>query len=877
MARKERKQTIQSRILKANLILILIPMGLLGILSIAQLSNLGQTIGLDGQLALKNEGVNALQAKAADVGAYANTYLSQVVADLDRIANYERDLFSGNINVTGTRLSFNQDGTPTLPGGSNSSRYRNNKVNTTYSDFVNISTLDTFNRSFVNKSAYLDYVCDPVYSGNNNTYTSILIGFEQGGISRVFPYIQGGRTAGIDMRNAQWYKDAIAAGGAVVYNKVYLSTFVTGPVLMIAKAVKNYSGPFLGCVGIELELSGLRVDINQTKVQKTGYVMLVDTNGSAIAHPNLTSTVAYRNVTDLENNTLPVINIVNAMKAGQKGTNNFTKGSNLWAIGYAPVGLGGFSVASLAPLSEITESGSKLQQILAALNSPMLIIFIIVLIGIVVVIGYLVVAMSHRVTRPITELTASIEGMARGNLTQEIAIDDKHKGDEIGKLAQAFQALLVTMRLGNERYYQGDIFVAFKNYAAALELFKTTNNTKGQGICLNNLGNIYRDWGEYTKAREAFDGAIQVAKAENNLAGLSSRLNNRGLLSLAASEWTQAEKDFNDAMRIDEEMQAEDRIATRKRNLGVLNFLREKDAQARSLLEEALEIDTRLGVKSGLAEDHFQLGRLDLKANNINGAEQHFTTALAIAKDFRNNPLARNILGQLVSLYDQQDNTAALHKAEAELAKVNDLLVKKKDVIFVMDQSGSMQEQNKMKSARRGALEVFNMAINSGDRVAIIGFHSVVNEFLKPTLKAGNIETIQKTIQTIDYTPYQTAFYDALGKAIDDLKESPIGFQHWVVALTDGQDNSSRDFNPQTLAKYIKELKFPLNLILIGVGRELRNVFYEMNLIVTAAPRGKYIPIYAETNLSQQIEGAFKQVQEILASSEIEGFTPEEK
>ncbi|OLS13102.1 MAG: hypothetical protein RBG13Loki_3274 [Promethearchaeota archaeon CR_4] len=116
-----------------------------------------------------------------------------------------------------------------------------------------------------------------------------------------------------------------------------------------------------------------------------------------------------------------------------------------------------------------------------------------------------------------------------------------------------------------------------------------------------------------------------------------------------------------------------------------------------------------------------------------------------------------------------------------------------------------------------------------------------------------------------------------MGTAIDDLKDTPVGFQHWVVALTDGQDNSSKRFTPKTLAKYIKDLKFPLNLLLIGVGQELRNVFYDMNLIVTAAPRGKYIPIYAETNLAQQIEGAFKQVQEILASSEIEGFTPEEK
>ncbi len=871
MARKEKKETIQSRILKANLILILLPMGVLGIIAISQLSVLGQTIGQDGQNSITSASVDALKTQAADVGSYVNTYLSQVVADLNRVANYERDLFNNNINITGTRSSYKQGDAP--PVTVYSARYGAN-INTTYSDYTNAVALNPWTTELVTNSSYMDYVCDSVFSGNNATYTNISVVFELG-ISRVFPYVQGGRNPATDVRLAPWYVSAKAALGTIIYNQTYASTNAKNPALLVAKAVYNQTG-LLGCVAIEVDLTSLRAEITQKKAQQSGYVMLVDKNGDAIAHKNM-STAAFQSINNLESGITTTI--VNLMKAGYSGTNNYTKASDskLWAIGYAPVGLGGYSVASVAPMAEITAAGTQLQDALAALNGPMVTVFIFVLIGIVVFIGFLIVRMSHRVTRPITDLTASIDGMAHGNLTQEIAIDAKHKGDEIGKLAQSFQALLVTMRLGNEKYYQGDTFVAFKNYAAALELFKTTNNVKGQGICLNNLGNIYRDWGEYAKAREAFDGAIQIAKADKNFGGLSSRLNNRGLLALAASDWVHAEEDFNDAMNIDKEIQAEDRIATRKRNLGVLNFLRDNDKQARKYIEEALEIDTRLGVKAGLAEDHFQLGRLDLKANNLDGAEQHFTTALAIAKDFGNNPLARNILGQLVSLYDQQDNTTALHKAEAELAKINDLLVRKKDVIFVIDQSGSMQEQNKIRSAKRGALEVFNMTINPGDRVAIIGFHSIVNEILPPTTKGGNVENIQKTFLNVDYTPYQTAFYDALGKAIDALKDAPLGFQHWVVALTDGQDNSSKRFNPKTLAKYIQELKFPLNLVLIGVGRELQNVFYEMNMIVTAAPRGKYIPIYAETNLAKQIEGAFKQVQEILASSEIEGFTPEEK
>ena len=86
----------------------------------------------------------------------------------------------------------------------------------------------------------------------------------------------------------------------------------------------------------------------------------------------------------------------------------------------------------------------------------------------------------------------------------------------------------------------------------------------------------------------------------------------------------------------------------------------------------------------------------------------------------------------------------------------------------------------------------------------------------------------------------------------------------------------SQKFTATKLASYIKEVAFPLNVILIGVGAELRNVFDEMNTIVNAAPRGKYIPIYSERNLAKLIDEAFTTVKEIMAASEIEGFTPEE-
>jgi Mg-chelatase subunit ChlD len=143
------------------------------------------------------------------------------------------------------------------------------------------------------------------------------------------------------------------------------------------------------------------------------------------------------------------------------------------------------------------------------------------------------------------------------------------------------------------------------------------------------------------------------------------------------------------------------------------------------------------------------------------------------------------------------------------------------------------------------------------------------------TIKQGNETRIRNFIKNIRHTPYTTAFYDALGQAIDKLCTINDDKQKWIVALTDGVDNQSIKHTSRSLAKIIESVDFALNLVVIGVGPELSMIEYEISRIVNATTLGRYIPIYSERNVAQEIEKAFKKVQDMMASSEIEGFNPE--
>ena len=517
---------------------------------------------------------------------------------------------------------------------------------------------------------------------------------------------------------------------------------------------------------------------------------------------------------------------------------------------------------------------------LSALRIPLVFLFIFAPSFIILVVLLAINYMSNRITAPIIELTNSIENIAEGDLTQEIMIDGRIRGNEIGMLAQSFQNLLVTMRLGNVSYYRGDMTLAFANYNAALELFKSTRDFHGQGMCLNNIGNIYRNWGDYDKAKEAYNKSIEIGEQEDDLGGLGPRYNNRGLLFLSEEKWTEAMNDFNKAIEIDKEMDDDEGVATRKRNIGVLHMVRNELDLAQANLDEAIQIDSKWEYNLGLAEDEFQLGRLSLLKNKQELAIEHFKDSLKFAESLGNYPLMKNNLESLVKLYENQGNTTLHHKAENELTKVNSVLVQKKDVIFIIDQSGSMHEWGKMEAARMGSLGVFNETINIGDRIAIIGFHSNTITHLDLTEKKGGVTDTVGIFNELKAMPYNTKLYDSIAHGINLLINSPPikgqERQQWIVTLTDGEDNESKKYNPKKIANLIKTISPPLNFVLIGIGPELRKYHKKMTDMVAATPRGKYITIYSAKNVKKRIENAFQTVKEIMVASEIEGFTPEE-
>ena len=107
-----------------------------------------------------------------------------------------------------------------------------------------------------------------------------------------------------------------------------------------------------------------------------------------------------------------------------------------------------------------------------------------------------------------------------------------------------------------------------------------------------------------------------------------------------------------------------------------------------------------------------------------------------------------------------------------------------KDVVFVLDTSGSMQEDAKIEQAVR-ALKFGIRSLGSSDRFGLITFATEIRTFREGLISAGkeNVDAALSFLDGVSATG-ATNIYDAMRTALGFVKES--GRPRYIVFLTDG-------------------------------------------------------------------------------------------
>jgi len=140
------------------------------------------------------------------------------------------------------------------------------------------------------------------------------------------------------------------------------------------------------------------------------------------------------------------------------------------------------------------------------------------------------------------------------------------------------------------------------------------------------------------------------------------------------------------------------------------------------------------------------------------------------------------------------------------------------NVILIIDQSGSMGFTTvETKQAVTKYIEDQAAITDAKINLEIVVFDSAV----KTLYSLDKIKNYSNTFAD-DYKPHGfTALYDAIGTTITKHKES--GLKTIVTILTDGEENSSKEYSKSKVAELIKDVQDNLNWEVIFLAANLPN------------------------------------------------------
>jgi len=208
------------------------------------------------------------------------------------------------------------------------------------------------------------------------------------------------------------------------------------------------------------------------------------------------------------------------------------------------------------------------------------------------------------------------------------------------------------------------------------------------------------------------------------------------------------------------------------------------------------------------------------------------------------------ILGYQVQ--QAKDETGSLLKTSNENSA--------KSVVFTVDVSGSMRGP-RIERARDNLLKIFDEYIEDEDQLSMITFDNNTTEIF-PLQEVGmNRDRLRREASDACRVRGGTAFYDALIESSQRFNSDLAGSesQQWIIAITDGADQHSKN----TLEKALAQVQAsPGNPNLIIVGIELESVIKpRMEKLATATDSSVFID--ASGGL-QSLDEAFQQVAELI-------------
>ena len=342
---------------------------------------------------------------------------------------------------------------------------------TSYVDKTAVTELKTLNRSPLEQGLFNHF---SLISSTHPDYVELYMGTRFGGF---ITSDTGTVKAGYDPRKRPWYADAVYNKGKATIAKAYRSTSGEN-VTAVVKAYTDSSGNVEFASGIDISLKHLSEIMDAIKIGDTGYIFLVERDGTVLTHPKLKDLIA-KNVDSLN-----IPELTEAIK-NNKETFRYTLNGVEKEGKVLLSGRGGWKIVAVIERSEILASAHQLMLQVGLVGLAFTVLAIV-----------LAYAMSNRITSGIRRINVIMQEIARGggDLTRRIQLDGD---DEISETAAHFNTFLENLRR---------LFLDIRTEAANL-----TDGVHSVNQVLNTLTEDFRTLADQSSSNAATIEQITVS------------------------------------------------------------------------------------------------------------------------------------------------------------------------------------------------------------------------------------------------------------------------------------------------------------------------------------------------------------------------------
>lgn len=168
-----------------------------------------------------------------------------------------------------------------------------------------------------------------------------------------------------------------------------------------------------------------------------------------------------------------------------------------------------------------------------------------------------------------------------------------------------------------------------------LNIYKSLDDKKGEGNCLNKIATISYYIADYPRALEFYDKSIEEYRVVDFKEGIASSINNKGAIYYHLGNYPKALDHYKQAISLNEVVGNKQQKAAALENIGGIYFKLEEYALAMTYFETARKTYVGLKNKKALSLVLNSIGEIHLKQKNFVEASKSINEGLSLAQEIQ--------------------------------------------------------------------------------------------------------------------------------------------------------------------------------------------------------------------------------------------------